>query len=190
MPRFKPRFYLISTILLSILSGTLVYALYPVSASSGYTIVKIEEGGEEVPGFMAGFKSVSSIKSVVTVEGIVYGHGFIYSGNEKIYYMDIIDETGRKHRVIIAPLAVEEEGILKIATEGREVEMPLMMKHKIEVRGVELRNGLIVAEEIEMKGMQGCFQEESPMRGMPMGGMGGHGMMGEEGMEGECHGRP
>lgn len=190
MPQVRPHFYLASALLFSALAGSIVYALYPISASSGYTIVKIEEEGREIPGFMAGLKSVDSIKELVSVEGVVYSHGFIYSGNERIHYMDIIDKTGEKHRVIIAPLAVEEEGILKIVTEGRIVEMPLMMEHVIEVRGVKLRNGLIIAEEIIMKSMAGCFREEIPMRGMPMGGMGAHGMMTEEGSEGgKCHAR-
>jgi hypothetical protein len=163
----NPHIYLVAAITLSALAGGVVYALYPVSADSGYAIVRVEGGPGEMPGFMAGFKSVNAIREAVTVEGVVYEHGFIYAGEERIHYMDVVDASGRKVRIVVAPLAVEEDGVLKIVSQGRKIEMPLMMEHKVVVKGVELRNGLVVAEEILVEGMQGCMGPPNAM---------GHGM--------------
>ena len=174
MKASNPQLYFITTVVLSAMAGGIVYSLYPVSSNSGYTIVKVEEGGAGLPGFMAGFKSVNAIKEPVTIEGTVYEHGFIYSGDERIHYMDIVDDAGRKVRVIIAPLAVEEEGVLKIVSQGRKIEMPLMMKHNIVVKGVELRNGLVVAEEIIVD-MNWCHNGQEGMgHGSLPGPMGMH----------------
>ncbi|MEB3774573.1 MAG: hypothetical protein GSR86_06595 [Desulfurococcales archaeon] len=147
----NPKKLLFFTILLSAVTGIVVYAVYPLEPDESISIV--EDNREQLPGFAVSIASVGNLKEYVTVEGVIVSHGLINVSGKHLPFI-LIDSNGTVYKVVLGRKTVNEiadELVGKGVME--EFRVSMMTGHKVTVRGYLVKDNIVVARDLIMHDM-------------------------------------